>query len=168
MEEKTPNLQLQEPVSPETLIPATDFTPLWIALVAIAFLALLYFVLRSRRRHADPLRNLRAEAYARAKKQFEGLAAPDAREAGVSVSLILRRFLADAAGDPSLFQTHEEFIGRQESLRKLKPEAARAASVGFTRLARLKYAPEIPDEAPAGVIADGRDLLETLNGGFEA
>ena len=168
MEEKTPNLQLQEPVLPESLVPATDHTLLWIGLGVLAFLILIYVLMRKQRKAAKSPTNLRAQAYARAKKALDSLIPANARDAAVQVSLIIRRFLADAVGDPSLFQTHEEFISRQDSLRKLKPEASAACSAGFARLARLKYAPEIPDEDPATVVADARKLLETLNGGFEA
>lgn len=83
-------------------------------------------------------------------------------------SLILRKYLSAAANDPALFETHEEFISRHDSLQALKPEARAAAEAGFTRLASLKYAPEIQEDAPAQVIADSRALLETLHQGFAA
>lgn len=168
MEEKAPNLQLQEPVSPESLLPATDFTLWGIGLVVLLLLILGIWWLTKRRKVAavDPTAQRRA-AYQAAKQAFESLNAPNAREAAVRCSLILRRFLADAVADPSLFETHEEFIARQDALGKLKPAAREAAATGFSHLAKLKYAPEIPTDEPARVIAGSRELLETLNGGFE-
>ena len=65
-----------------------------------------------------------------------------------------------------MFETHEEFISRHDSLQALTAEARAAAEAAFTRLASLKYAEEIPDDDPAEVIADARKLLETLHQGF--
>ncbi len=167
MEETAPNLQLQEPVLPESLVPAMDLTWLWIALGAFVLITLLMVLLARRKRHStvDPLA-LRRAAYNAAKKSFETLAPAHTREAAVETSLILRRFLADAVSDPSLFETHEEFITRQDSLKKLTPPAREAATNAFAVLARVKYAPEIPEDKPASIVAEGRQLLEVLNGGF--
>lgn len=167
MDEKTPTLELLEPVSPEDLVPAYDFLPLWLLLAAVVFLVFLAWFLSRRRKSVADLAALRREAYQRAKKALDTLTGPNAREAAVSSSLILRRFLADTVNDPSLFETHEEFISRQDSLKKLTPPARDAAAAAFTRLARLKYAPEIPSDDPASVVREARELLETLNGGFQ-
>jgi hypothetical protein len=67
-----------------------------------------------------------------------------------------------------LFETHEEFVSRHDALLALTPEARAATETGFTRLAALKYAPEIPDAVPAEVVAESRALLETLHHGFAA
>lgn len=168
MDEQAPNLQLQEPISPESLLPSTDYTLVWISAVVLLLLiaALFFFLSRKRKSGSDPISHRRA-AYQVAKKAFDAANPPNAREAAVESSLILRRFLAQAVSDPSLFETHEEFISRQDALKKLTPVARDAASAGFSRLAQLKYAPEIPSDEPAVVVKESRDLLETLNGGFE-
>jgi len=170
MEEKAPapNLQLQEPLSPESLVPAMDLTWLWIGLAVLALIIVFAVLLRKKRGAAPPdPKTARLAAYNKAIKTFENLQAPTAREAAVQSSLILRRFLADAASDPSLFETHEEFISRQNALKALSPEARDACAQGFIQLARLKYAPRVPAEDPVTVVADSRALLETLNKGFE-
>jgi len=41
----------------------------------------------------------------------------------VLASLILREYLSSAAGDPALFETHEEFISRHDALQSLTPDA---------------------------------------------
>jgi len=84
--------------------------------------------------------------------------------------LILRKYLAQASNDPSLFETHEEFITRQDSLTALTEEAREACAMGFSKLAALKYAPqEATDEsAPEAVIEETRLLLHTLHHGFRA
>jgi hypothetical protein len=50
----------------------------------------------------------------------------------------------------------------------LSSEARTAAESGFTKLASLKYAPDLPSANPEGVVADSRNLLETLHRGFAA
>lgn len=167
MEEQAPNLQLQEPVLPESLVPAMDYTWLWIAVAVFVVVTLLIILIGKRKRTSkvDPLA-LRRAAYNTAVKSFDGTIADDARDAAVKSSLILRRFLADAVGDPALFETHEEFITRRDSLEKLTPPAREAATAAFAKLARVKYAPEVPSDDPAVILAEGRLLLDTLNGGF--
>jgi hypothetical protein len=70
------------------------------------------------------------------------------------------------AGDPSLFETHEEFLARHDGLLAFRSEARTAAQSGFSRLAALKYAPVTPSIAPTEVVADARTLLETLHHGL--
>ncbi|WAC18176.1 hypothetical protein OVA24_13110 [Luteolibacter sp. SL250] len=167
MEEKAPNLQLQEPVLPESLVPAMDLTWVWITIAAFVVLTAVIILIgkRKKKNRIDPLA-LRRAAYRTAVKSFESTTADDARDAAVKSSLILRRFLSDAVGDPALFETHEEFITRRDSLEKLTPPAREAATGAFAKLARVKYAPEIPSDDPAVILAEGRLLLDTLNGGF--
>jgi hypothetical protein len=166
MEEQAPNLQLQEPVSPESLLPAHDFTLLWIGLAVLVLVIIIVAIFRSfKKPYVDPAAARRA-AYLKAKKSLESLTPSTIRETAVDSSLIVRRFLAEAVGDPSLFETHEEFITRRDSLTRLTPPAREACTEYFSRIARLKYAPEVPEDDPASVIADSRTLVETLNVGL--
>jgi hypothetical protein len=96
------------------------------------------------------------------------IATDDVRNAAVLASLILRKYLSIAAGDPALYETHEEFVARHDALSALAAEARAATAEGFGRLAALKYAPEIPAAAEEEVIAQARTLLETLHHGFAA
>ncbi len=166
MEEQAPNFQLQEPASPESLLPAHDFTLLWIGLAGLVLLIVIILIVRSLRKPKFDPAVRRRSAYLKAKKALEALSPSDIRETAVASSLIVRGFLAEAVGDPSLFETHEEFITRQDSLTRLTPPAREACSEYFSRIARLKYAPEVPEDDPAAVIADSRILVETLNVGF--
>ena len=86
----------------------------------------------------------------------------------MQTSLILRRYLSLAAEDPALFETHEEFIARNDALLSLSDAARAACATGFARLAACKYAPEVPAMAPATVVAEAHELLETLHRGFHA
>jgi hypothetical protein len=105
-------------------------------------------------------------AFREADAGLAALAAPTARGAAVQVSLILRTYLSLAAHDPALFETHEEFIARSDSLKVLTAAAQTACREGFARLAALKYAPELPAADPAAVAVEARHLLTTLHRGF--
>jgi hypothetical protein len=84
------------------------------------------------------------------------------QEAATSTSAAIRRYLAAATGDPSLFETHEEFLARHEALKGYPIEVRNEASTGFTRLARLKYG-KSPD-GDASLIADeAQHLLAKLH-----
>lgn len=168
MNESAGTFQLQEPVKPEALVPASWVEPWMFAVggaILLAFLAALFF----RRKivaKPDPMAVRRA-AFADALKTLEGInPAVQPREAAVQSSLIVRRYLSVAAGDPALFETHEEYLARHEALKDFSEEARASAAAGFTRLAELKYAEEIPATETATVIADSRKLLETLHYGF--
>ena len=94
MEEKTPNLQLQEPVLPESLVPAMDLKWLWIAIAAFVLITAIVVLLAMRKKRVagvDPIARRRA-AYQAAKQAFENLQSANARDAAVQTSLILRRF----------------------------------------------------------------------------
>jgi hypothetical protein len=161
-------LELMEPASPEALVPTYELWP-WLtaaAIVLILILILLWLLLKKRKPASTNLLALRYAAFNEAKTALENITPTNCRETAVLTSLILRKYLSTAANDPALFETHEEFISRQDSLQALTPETRSAVETGFTRLASLKYAPEIPSADPADVIADARKLLETLHQGF--
>ena len=64
---------------------------------------------------------------------------------GVRISLILRNFLAGETQDPALFETHEEFSRRWDSLAGV-PESCRLTTLRLLDdLAALKYAPQQKD-----------------------
>jgi len=162
-----PKLELMEPASPEALVPSYELWP-WLtaAAIVVIFLILLWILLKIRKPSPINLLALRKTAYTDAKTALESITPTDCRETAVLTSLILRKYLSTAANDPALFETHEEFISRHDSLQALTPETRATTEAGFTRLASLKYAQEIPTANPAEVIADARSLLETLHQGF--
>ena len=169
MNGKTEGLELLEPASPEALVPDYGLWP-WLAAALLVILLgiALWLFLRKRKPAGADLTAKRKAALAEARNALENLAPGTCREAAVMSSLILRKYLSAAAGDPALFETHEEFISRRDSLHALTPAARAAAEEGFTRLAALKYAPQIPDAEPRQVVADSRGLLTTLDRGFAA
>lgn len=168
MSETNTGFKLMEPASPEALVPDYGLWP-WFLAAGIAILigiAVMAYV--KRRKVAGDPHAARNAAFAEATAALAGVIPDSARTAAVQSSLILRKYLSTAANDPALFETHEEFVSRHDALQALTADARAATETGFTRLAALKYAPEIPDAAPADVIADSRALLETLHHGFAA
>lgn len=169
MDGPTHDLHVMEPASPEALLPDASLWPWLAAAAAIAVLVLLAIVviLHKKPPAASP-RALRNAAFAEAVRALAATATSDVRDAAVQASLIVRQYLAAAAGDPALYQTHEEFVARHDALQAVTAATRAAAQAGFSRLAALKYAPEVPAVAPAQVLAEARALLETLHHGFTA
>jgi hypothetical protein len=159
--------ELMEPASPEALMPEHGLWP-WFLVAAAVMVAVALLTHFTRRRKPFDSHAVRDAAFAEASAALAATATDNARNAAVQSSLILRKYLASAAGDPALFETHEEFVSRHDALLALTPEARAATETGFTRLAALKYAPEIPDTVAAEVVAESRALLETLHHGFAA
>jgi len=170
-EKKNVTFELREPASPEALVPDSLVEPwmLWGAgLILVLFIC--FTILAFRRKTAAPPnpQSLRQTAFNEAVAALAKIAAVPTREAAVRCSLILRKYLAAAATDPALFETHEETISRHEALKGFSPEARMTTQAGFSRLAALKYAPEIPDVPAANVVSESSALLKTLHQGFLA
>lgn len=169
MNEKPATFELLEPVSPEKLVPHSWLEP-WMFLVATVVLAVVIAVLWFTRKKPGPPDPFLAREAARreAAAALDKIGDVPAREAAVVSSLVLRKYLATAAGDPALFETHEETISRHEALKDFSEEARGSAAIGFARLAAVKYSPEDPDMNTPQVVAGSRNLLEILHQGLRA
>ncbi|QJE99064.1 hypothetical protein [Luteolibacter luteus] len=159
-------LVLRDLVPAEPLLPDSSL-PVW-AWFFIAsgtlFLGILIWYLIRRQKPVgmvDP-RKVRDEAYRRAIAELEGPGTDTMQEAATRVSIALRRYLAVVSGDPALFETHEEFVGRHESLAKYPEELRRDTTEGFSHLARLKYGREANGD-PATLFSTARQLLDRLH-----
>jgi hypothetical protein len=169
MAEENVSFELREPAAPEQLLPRDLLQPLWLGLGLLAAVALAVLLVWWFRRPAGSgAQPVREQAFREALAGLAQLSAPTARGAAVQASLLLRTYLSLAARDPALFETHEEFIARSDSLKVLTEPAQAACRDGFARLAALKYSPEPPDSDPAAVVTEARGLLETLHRGFAA
>jgi hypothetical protein len=167
MEPAKTSLELRPPTAPDALLPKQTLPPWAIAMIVVGVLLLGFVLVRlfTRKRIITPA-TLRQRAYLEALRTMESVQASNGREAATVSSLVLRRYLSTVTGDPTLFETHEEFVSRHDALTSL-PEPARVAAVeGFDRLASLKYARGTGSEAPAPVIESSRALLETLHHAF--
>ncbi len=171
-EKKNVTFELKEPVSPEALVPDSLVEPwmIWGAtLILLLFVCLAVLALRRKAAAPPNPQSLRQTAFNEAVAALAKIAAAvPTREAAVRCSLILRKYLATAAAEPALFETHEETISRHEALKGFSPEARMTTQAGFGRLAALKYAPEIPDIPASNVVSESSALLKTLHQGFLA
>jgi len=170
MSPEPPPFQLLEPEAVESLLPGWWLPHILIGsvlLLALVLVAVLLIRARNRPRPVDPAK-IREEARLKAVATLESARSSVAtpREAAVLASLALRDYLARAADDPALFETHEEFIARHDSLAALHEQARAAAAAGFSHLASLKYAAEPPASTATGVIESARSLLDELHRGF--
>lgn len=169
MNEKSGNFELMEPRSPESLVPDSLVEP-WMFVVAALFILGVLALLIFRKKAglaADPNAKRRT-AHAEAAAALESIGEIAPREAAVRSSLILRKYLSVVANDPALFETHEEYLLRHEALKNFSEEARESASLGFTRLAAIKYSPESPDMDTPQVVVGSRNLLEILHHGLLA
>jgi hypothetical protein len=163
------NFELLEPPSPEALVPDSQVEPWMIVTAAVLVLGLLaILIFRKKKSPAAVLQEAREAAHAEAVSALNAINPTGTRDVAVQCSLILRKYLSAAAGDPALFETHEEYISRHEALKNFTEDARTAAGNGFTRLAALKYAADVTDVAADVVITESRALLETLHHGFRA
>lgn len=159
-------LKLRDLVPAEPLLPDPGL-PAWawiaIALASLALLGLLVFFLRRRRKVSlvDP-RAVREEAYRRAVAELGQPSGETLQEAATKISIALRRYLAVVSGDPALFETHEEFVARHESLASYPEELRKLTAEGFSNLARLKYGREATGD-PVALFSSARQLLDQLH-----
>ncbi|MES2658906.1 MAG: hypothetical protein V4689_09820 [Verrucomicrobiota bacterium] len=163
------NFELLEPPSPEALVPDSRMEPWIIVAAAVLVLGLLAILLfRKKKSPAAVLTEAREAAHKEAVAALDAISSTGTRDVAVQCSLIVRKYLSAAAADPALFETHEEYISRHEALKNFTEDARTAAGNGFTRLAALKYAADVPDVTADEVITESRALLETLHHGFRA
>lgn len=169
MNEKSGTFELMEPLSPEALVPDSPVEPWMIIVPVLLALCVMAILLFKKKKSAppDPMA-VRKAAYDEAAVALGKIGYVPGRDAAIQSSLILRKYLSTAAGDPALYETHEETIARHEALKDFSEEAREAAGRGFARLAALKYAAVPPDVEAINVTAEARDLLETLHHGFRA
>jgi hypothetical protein len=169
MNEKSGTFELQEPPSPEALVPDSPLE-FWMILIPIilAIIVMAVILLKKRKRPKNDPNILRKRAFEEAVAALGQIGHVAGRDAAIQSSLILRKYLSAAAGDPALFETQEETIARHEALKDFSEEARAAAGRGFARLASLKYAAMPPDVEAVNVTAESRELLETLHRGLQA
>ncbi len=170
MKETTHGLELHPAPPVIELLPDGSALPWWMIVVLLSCFILItvFFVLKKRQSSAGTPPKMRDSAYRSALAALAEIRSAEPRDAAVRSSLIIRKYLSIAADDPALFETHEEFIARQDALKALNDTARAAAESGFTRIAALKYGPENPAIPAADIISESRALLETLHHGFNA
>lgn len=165
MENDENSFELVENREAIELVPTWELQWWWfaVALVAVGLVVLVVCLARRKKVAIDPGKTER-QAYLKASEAFRTMETGDGRDSAVRISVILRAYLAESLGEPALFETHEEFIGRHDALASLPEEKKVAVSDFFTELAAMKYGPEKPgDEAGEALKTRGEALLERIH-----
>jgi hypothetical protein len=164
MNETSQPLIFRDPPLPEALLPA-PIPWLWITLGAalVILFTITTLIRRHRRKSIDPSTSRRL-ALEQALREIDEASSLAPRLAAVHVSLAIRRYLSTAASDPSLFETHEEFLSRHPSLTHWPADTIESLISTLKHLAEIKYRP-LPDElSPSDLVHESRSLLLTLDG----
>lgn len=90
---------------------------------------------------------------------------PPMRECSLRLSMILRTFLAGQAQDSALFETHEEFSQRMDSLSGVPQSCQLETRDLLDHLAEFKYAGAAEHDVTRahGLIAQARDLVSRID-----
>ncbi len=150
-----------EPELPAELF-ATSTVWWWVGVaVLVLALGLLWFILRRRRKKREVAPIPPAQQALEALEQLEKSRPALLREFCLQLSLILRRYLQGELHDPALYETHEEFSRRIDSLSAVPEQLRLPVQDLLEQLAEYKYAAsdtQAPTEADA-LCARARELL---------
>lgn len=166
MEPSTQDLRLVEPPSPEGLMPTALGWEAWCAIgggLLVLLLIVLWLWQRLRRAKAPSAQDVRERAHHQALAALATCPAEDRTATATQCSIILRRYLTELVGDPALFETHEEWVGRHDSLQSLNSSLREQISGFFSQLAQWKYAPADHADEAQSMIEQSRQLLETIH-----
>lgn len=102
---------------------------------------LLIILLASRQKPAVASNNKvdRNKAYMEAQKEIQDASKLQPREAATNISSALRRYMTTIFGDPTLYETHEEYLSRHEALSCIPESSRLKVSELFSELASFKY-----------------------------
>lgn len=151
------------------LAPVDPFLPDWVlpwwiwlavALIAAGLILLAIAIARRPKKEiaGESVANL---AYRRALARLEALS-EDFHDAVIDASSALRAYLSEAAGDPSLYETQEEFNSRDEALRELPEDLRPKVASYLTQLSALKY-DKPRNGSAAEIAASARAMLEEIH-----
>lgn len=89
---------------------------------------------------------------------------PPMRECALRLSLILRAYLAGQTQDPALYETHEEFSQRMDSLAHVPASCQCTTRELLEHLAEFKYAGETTHDAPRAhaLVETARELVNRI------
>jgi len=141
-----PTEELRDITAPTEFIPNPEPSALiWILLLLCiaAVTALVWPLLRRKKGTAKGDDN--KQFFIAAKKQIEELKPQTSTltvgEVATTLSLIIRDYITKVTKDPTLFETHEEFAYRNDSLECFPEKARELTKTFFDQLAISKYGP---------------------------
>lgn len=164
MEEQPTSLELSDIPNVRPLIPSPAL-PGWfwgaMAAVCIVLAVTLVMALKSRKSKPATLRQIAFREAMASLEKARLISAPVAL--ATAVSLAIRRYLASSFADPSLFETHEEFLSRHHALATLPESTRQRLAQEYDHLARMKYAPMEMQQDISGLVTQMIQLLEHLH-----
>ncbi len=175
MDNPTPIIDQIPPLAPD--IPANAFAADYVLMAIIAILAGLVLLagfgwllwsIWQKRRTAAPPPTPEAVAQASINRLEEEL--PPLRLCALRLSLILRTFLAGKTHDPALYETHEEFSLRIDSLSSLPESCQYDMRCLLETLAEQKYTASATTENPVlahQLITEARELVSRITAAQE-
>jgi hypothetical protein len=159
MEETQQPLNLPDIPDVNHLLPSPGI-PWWVWVIVLVVLAVGFWLFRMARTRQTSPEAIAEKAYRQALASLEqSRSLPTILEQATATSLTLRSYFAQSLQDPSLFETHEEFMARHNALATL-PEQTRGEIAGFfATLARYKYAPNESTAAKPQLVEDATTAL---------
>lgn len=141
MEETTPSLELRDIPDVSHMLPH-EWWPWWAWVCVVTGVFLLWRVISWLQANSSQHDSLRDRAFEDARQALqEAKSHTTAVALSTALSLALRRYLTIAFADPSLFETHEEFLARHDAFAALPENIRHALSEHFSTLCRYKYTP---------------------------
>lgn len=131
----------------------------------LLLLLLLAFVIwrKYRQPSATSPQDFREQTRAEAMAALATCPTSNKTKAATECSIILRRYLSTLTGDPALYETHEEWVARHDSLEDFSDSLKQEIGKRFSQLAQSKYAPEELGEAPESMIENSRQLIDAVH-----
>lgn len=159
MDETTQPLNLPDIPDVDHLLPSPGI-PWWIWVIALALLGVGFFLFRIARKQKNSAEAIAELAYRQALAHLDkSRSLTTILEQSTAASLALRSYFAQALQDPSLYETHEEFMARHNSLSSLPEQTRAEIAQFFATLARFKYAPHDELTTKPSLIDDATEAL---------
>ena len=160
------NDELHDIIDPAPLLPGMHvpwYTWVIIALVILAAIGLfIYFLTRTKPAPPGSV----ASIYQKSRKHLELLLGAISKQPlsqiATEASFAVRRYLAACLSEPALYETHEEFLLREDALDRLPAGSRDKLNPLLEQLAALKYSPSHTDPENAEIIL--KKSLNTLQG----
>jgi len=167
MNENLIPFQLLEAPSPKVLMPGLIEPWMIAAVVACTLVPIADLILQKNKAQARKRIDRREAARAKAVTALENMQCKVVQDAAAQASLILRRYLSEATGEPMLFETHVKSISRHEALNDFTEKTRKEVHHGFSLLAALKSAPRDTYVSVIHVIVESQRLLKVFHQGFK-
>ena len=160
------SLQLQDPLPIHDLLPEPGW-PWWawtlLAVGVVLIMVVLALIIRSRKKQSASDTINPETAYRHACETIENALDASSADPAVTLSIAIRQYLADVSHDPSLYETHQEFIARHAALGDLPQPLREKTADLLTQLAEQKYNRDHSPATHDDLARDARQLLDEIH-----